>query len=197
MIRLKYRSVYQLLKNTSHFSCILNKVLLPDHDFTVGARHKLIPSVIAVMEILPKNLTGDAVTCNGPTYIATRSGKPTGSSAFHHLTDTKRVRSLTEFEGSEEWKVEHIRESQYFLQIVKCLDSNCCTPFRSSFLTVVKRLTNEKWAEMGKRRQDWNISLFASESYHECKHNSTYPFPEIPYDVANPAVQDQLKTYLR
>ena len=31
------------------------KVLLPDHDFTVGAQHKLIPSVIGVMEILPKN----------------------------------------------------------------------------------------------------------------------------------------------
>ena len=36
---------------------------------------------------------------------------------------------------SEDWKVEHIRESQYFLQIVKCLDSNCCSPFRSSYFT--------------------------------------------------------------
>ena len=58
------------------------KVLLPDHDFTVGAQ------------------TGDAVTYNGPTYIAIRSGKHTGSSAFHYLTDMKRVRSLPEFEGS-------------------------------------------------------------------------------------------------
>ena len=49
------------------------KVLLPDHDFTVGAQHKLIPSVIGVMEILPKKLTGDAVTYNDPTYIAIRS----------------------------------------------------------------------------------------------------------------------------
>ena len=39
---------------------------------------------------------------------------------------------------SEEWKVDHIRESQYFLQIVKCLYSNCCSSFRSSYLTVVK-----------------------------------------------------------
>ena len=44
--------------------------------------------------------TGDAVTYNGPTYIAIRSGKHTGSSEFHHLTDMKRVRSLPEFEGS-------------------------------------------------------------------------------------------------
>ena len=39
---------------------------------------------------------------------------------------------------SEEWKSKHIRESQYFLQIVKCKDSKCCSPFRSSYLKVVK-----------------------------------------------------------
>ena len=39
---------------------------------------------------------------------------------------------------SEEWKSKHVRESQYFLQIVKCKDSKCCTPFRSSCLKVVK-----------------------------------------------------------
>ena len=39
---------------------------------------------------------------------------------------------------SEEWKSKHVRESQYFLQIVKCKDSKCCGPFRSSYLKVVK-----------------------------------------------------------
>ena len=39
---------------------------------------------------------------------------------------------------SEEWKSKHVRESQYFLQIVKCKDSKCCSPFRSSYLKVVK-----------------------------------------------------------
>ena len=39
---------------------------------------------------------------------------------------------------SEEWKSEHVRESKYFLQIVKCNDWKCCGPFRSSYLKVVK-----------------------------------------------------------
>ena len=39
---------------------------------------------------------------------------------------------------SEEWKSKHVRESQNFLQIVKCKDSKCCSPFRSSYLKVVK-----------------------------------------------------------
>ena len=32
---------------------------------------------------------------------------------------------------SEEWKSKHVRESQYFLQLVKCKNSKCCSPFRS------------------------------------------------------------------
>ena len=37
---------------------------------------------------------------NDPTYIAIRSAKHTGFSAFHHLVDMKRIRSLPEFESS-------------------------------------------------------------------------------------------------
>ena len=37
----------------------------------------------------------------------------------------------------EKWKASHVRQSQYFLQIVKCLDENCCLSFRSSYLKVV------------------------------------------------------------
>ena len=33
---------------------------------------------------------------------------------------------------SEEWKDNHIRESQYLLQIIKCADTACCSPFQSS-----------------------------------------------------------------
>ena len=39
---------------------------------------------------------------------------------------------------SEEWKSKDVRESQYLLQIVKCKDSKCCSPFRSSYLKVAK-----------------------------------------------------------
>ena len=44
------------------------KVQLPDHDFVVAANHKLIPSVIGDMRVMPRKLTGDAVSYNGPTY---------------------------------------------------------------------------------------------------------------------------------
>ena len=39
---------------------------------------------------------------------------------------------------SEEWKSKHVHESQCFLQINKCKDSKCCSPFCSSYLKVVK-----------------------------------------------------------
>ena len=31
---------------------------------------------------------------------------------------------------SEEWKAIHVRQSHFFLQIVKCNDRECCSPFR-------------------------------------------------------------------
>ena len=42
----------------------------------------------------------NAVTYSGPTYCAIRSAKHTGSSAYHHLQDMKRIRSLHIFDGS-------------------------------------------------------------------------------------------------
>ena len=47
------------------------QVTLPDHDFVVGSKHKLIPSVIGDMKVgKSKDLTNDGVTYSGPTYIA-------------------------------------------------------------------------------------------------------------------------------
>ena len=37
-----------------------------------------------------------------------------------------------------EWRTNHVRESQYCLQIVKCDDPECCSPFRSSLRKVLK-----------------------------------------------------------
>ena len=42
----------------------------------------------------------NAVTYSGPTYCAIRSAKHIGSSAYHHLQDMKRIRSLHIFDGS-------------------------------------------------------------------------------------------------
>ena len=39
---------------------------------------------------------------------------------------------------SEEWKTKCVRESQYFLKIVKCTDEACCSLFQSSYLVIMK-----------------------------------------------------------
>lgn len=46
------------------------RVQLPDHDYVVATRHKLVPSVYAGLVI-----NKSAVSYSGPTYIAIRSEK--------------------------------------------------------------------------------------------------------------------------
>ena len=105
----------------------------------------------------------------------------------------------------EEWKVEHIRESQYYFHIVKCLDSNCCIPFRSSYLTVVKdrflpppvpvvqTKNGLKWAKDDKIGTYLSLHQKLIMSVNIIPLTLATRFPEIPYDVANPAIQDQLE----
>ena len=76
------------------------QVQLPDNDFVVASMHKLIPSVIGDIQIKGKTFSNEAVTYSGAMYIGIRSAKHSGSTAFHHLNDMKRIRSLDEFEGS-------------------------------------------------------------------------------------------------
>ena len=40
---------------------------------------------------------------------------------------------------SKKWKACRVRQSQYFLIIVKCIDSKCCSRFQSSYLKVVPK----------------------------------------------------------
>jgi len=37
------------------------------------------------------------------------------------------------------WQSIHVRHTQYCLQIVKCTNIDCCLPFKSGYLTVVKK----------------------------------------------------------
>ena len=77
------------------------KVILPDHDYVIAPQHKLVLSVIGDMKIIKsKDLMNDAVSYSGATYIGIRSMKHVGSSAFSHLQDMKRIRSLSEFSTS-------------------------------------------------------------------------------------------------
>ncbi|KAL1381516.1 hypothetical protein pipiens_013407 [Culex pipiens pipiens] len=74
------------------------RVKLPDHNWVVAQRHKLIPSVTAGI-IIKKNGLGkpEAVGYSGPTYVGIRSGKHSSSTAYSHALDFKRLTELEEF----------------------------------------------------------------------------------------------------
>ena len=105
--------------------------------------------------------------------------------------------------NSEEWKSKHVRESQYFLQIVKCKDSKCCSPFRSSYLKLVKNrflpppisvtrtiASGLKWV---KRDVDAHYLSLTQNLALEAQLGVTAlkSFPkDIPYDYSCPAAQN-------
>ena len=60
------------------------RVRLPDHDFSVGSRHLLCPSVIAHCQ--PDPNTGK-IGYTGKTYIGIRSSKHNNSTAYTHHED--------------------------------------------------------------------------------------------------------------
>lgn len=63
---------------------------LPDHDFAVGSRHLLTPSVAAVLRMDERGF----VSFSGETYIGIRSQKHNNSSAFTHHEDLLKMVSL-------------------------------------------------------------------------------------------------------
>ena len=108
---------------------------------------------------------------------------------------------------SEEWKACHVRQWQYFLQIVKCTDPKCCSSFQSSYLKVVpKRFlplplpvvhmrNGIEWAK------DDKDATYLSLYHNISLQNALMPaqaikkFPKgIPYDYSCPSVdQDMIK----
>ncbi|GBL99358.1 hypothetical protein AVEN_206775-1 [Araneus ventricosus] len=75
------------------------KVSLPDHNWVVAARHKLILSVYAGIDIQKDGLGRiEAVGYPDPTYVAIRSGKHATSTAYSHGLDFERLLELPEFD---------------------------------------------------------------------------------------------------
>ena len=67
----------------------------------MAPKHKLFLSVIDDMKLVKsKNLTNDAITYSGATYIGVRSAKHLASPAFSHFQGMMRVCSLPEFATS-------------------------------------------------------------------------------------------------
>ena len=88
-------------KQTSLFMYMEYQLTLPDHDFVVGSKHKLIPSFIGDMKVVKsKDLTNDPVSYFGPTCIPIRSAK----------------RSLPEF--TESFQNQHSREKKVMIVTV-------------------------------------------------------------------------------
>ena len=66
------------------------RVRLPDHDFAVGSRHLLVPSVVGINRINERGQVG----YSGETYVAVRSQKHNNSSAYTHHQDLLKVVEL-------------------------------------------------------------------------------------------------------
>lgn len=76
------------------------RVILPDHDWVVAAKHKLIPSVYAGIDIHKDGFGKvESVSYSGPTYIAIRSGKHSSSTAYTHALDFERLLKIPEFDS--------------------------------------------------------------------------------------------------
>ena len=76
------------------------RVTLPDHDWVVAQKHKLIPSVYAGICIKPQGMgRSNAVSYSGPTFIGIRSGKHGSSNASTHANDLDTVVHSKEFSG--------------------------------------------------------------------------------------------------
>ena len=105
---------------------------------------------------------------------------------------------------SEEWKACHVRQSQYFLQIVKCTDPRCCSNFQSSYLKVAPKrflppplpvVHTRNGIEWAKDDKDATyLSLYQNISLQNAlmSAQATKKFPKgIPYDYSCPSVDHQ------
>ena len=82
----------------------------------------------------------------------------------------------------------HIQESQYFLQIVKCLDENCCRPLRLNYLEI----TSESFLPLSVVVTG-HLTFKAQLGITPLKI-----FPKgIPYDYNCPVAQDVINGRLR
>lgn len=79
--------------------CLEYEVRLPDHDFVIAGGHKLTPSVYAGCVIKsPSEHACMSISYSGPMYIAIRSAKHDGSSAYTHGRDVDELLKLDSFQ---------------------------------------------------------------------------------------------------
>ena len=104
------------------------------------------------------------------------------------------------------FKINHVRTSQYFLQIVKCHDVNCCQPIRSSYFVIIAdrfippSISVCQTSE-GLKAPDASESDLHRFPYLFCIHSlkfdnmlprSAKAFKILPYDLYCPSIQMSL-----
>ena len=80
-----------------------HQLTLPDHDYVVADKHKLIPSVTGYRTIEDHQdfiHSRQGVRYSGPTYVAVRSGKHDTSVAWSHGIDILRTFELETFRST-------------------------------------------------------------------------------------------------
>lgn len=109
------------------------------------------------------------------------------------------------------WRAKHVRESQYFTQIVKCTDEKCCTRARSDYFKIVPQrflppplpllqttngLTCPNFPISDPENQSYSfpsVFLNLSMNHQALLPKSAKIFKEIPYDLYCPSVQNQME----
>lgn len=102
---------------------------------------------------------------------------------------------------TEEWLANHVRASQYFLQITKCQNEECCAPLRSSlrsvlpngFLPAPLAVLNSVGLAVasGEENESAFLSLFHRLSI-KLSHSDWTKSADAPYDIACPTVKNEI-----
>ena len=119
--------------------------------------------------------------------------------------ELNELSDLDSYTYDQQWFAEHVRTSQYCLQIVKCNNLMCCTAPRSSYFQFVPTrfladpipLSQTHGGVKASERSDFERHLFPplSIQLHLSRGllpRSTRVFKALPYDLYNPSVQSEL-----
>ena len=98
------------------------------------------------------------------------------------------------------WQKTHVRSSQYLLQIVKCKNTNCCTPFRSSLEKVLPNRFLPPPVQINQSEDGLCFStnsghyapLFLLQTLIPTLQKEFKDDEEIPYDYSCPSIKKDI-----
>jgi hypothetical protein len=102
-------------------------------------------------------------------------------------------------EPQEKWKYDHIHQSQYLTQIVKCEDRSCCKNWRTNYLNIVKNrfipgpvpyeTTSRGIEPVDRSKAGDNLKLYPSLCQRLL---SPEPIPNMPFDWYCPSLANEI-----